>query len=452
MINDKLVIRRLEQDEFVQAIRKGLGRALLHVIHYGMDEVADLVLEACLHNQSHDPQCESSRASWLFRMFGHSTQYPRLGESILSKLKTETNPWNLLQLCGLAKEMAARGDKGARQRLGECVREKASIPLDDDWVGADLWVELEGIDGLLELARIYGQRLVLHPDDFVPDNLLSINETKQGFKEILFQHAQKESEIKAYWDYLEARGVLNPRSAPVDKEVARRRHHERVRQQHSVESILRDARNKLGQYPGRYTLFGRHATPDELKAIYTHLLKETDEAIQLRLLWIFRRAPLPELNEILFRWADGTDEALRQASIAALAQKADEQVHDLARSKVYAGKLVGADRGALDLFLNNYANGDAHLITQALVALNPNLEDAHSLGFSLAELAEQRRDVELANALKWVYENTPCTNCRYKVIKQLSSLQQFDEALLYECEFDAEEDIRTFAQKQREAA
>ena len=452
MRNDKRAIRRLEKDEFVEALKKGLGRALLHVIHYGVDDVADLVLDACAHNQSYDHQCESSRATWLFRMFGDSTQYPKFRESILGKLKTETDTWNLRQLCSLAKEMAAHGDKYARQGLGERVREKASIPLDNDWFGAHSWVEIEGIDGLLELARIYGHRLLLNPDDFVPDNLLFVNDAEQEFKEPLFQHAQDEPDIKAYWDYLEARGVLNPRSAPVDEETAKRQRHARVRQQHSLESILQDARNKLGHYPGRYYLFGRHATTDELKEIYTYLMNETDEAVRLRLLWVFRGAPLPELNETLFRWADGTDDALREASIAALAQKVNEQVHYLARSKARAGKLVGADSEALDLFLNNYASDDAHLIAQALVPLNPNREDAHSLGFSVAELAEQKRDVELASALKWAYENTPCAICRCRVVEQLAILQQLDDALLYECEFDAEECIRAFAKKQREAA
>ncbi|GEM_PF-2240129 len=450
MRTDKQLVKRLEKDEFAEAVKKGLGRALLHVMHHGVDDVADLVLDACIHNQTYDPQCEPRRAAWLFRMFRDSTQYQKLRESILGKLKTETDTWDFLQLCGLAKEMAARGDKYARQELGERVREKASIPSADDWLGADLWIEIEGADGMLELARIYGHRLLLNPDDFVPDDLLSVNDAEQGFKEILFQHAQEEPGIKAYWDYLEARGVLNPRSAPIDQEAAKRLRHERLRQQHGLESILQDARNKLGEYPGRYALFGRHATADELKEIYTHLMSETDAAIRLRLLWVFRRAPLPELNEMIFHWADGTDDALREASIAALAQKEDEQVHCLARSKARAGKLVGADSEALDLFLSNYDSDDAHLISQALVSLNPLMEDAHTLGYSVARLAKQKRDAALADALKWVYENTPCTNCRYTVVEQLGMLQQLDDALLYECQFDSAEDIRAFAQKQRE--
>lgn len=451
MKSDTPIVKRLNKGEFAEALQKGLGRALLHVKQYGVEEVADLVMHACLHNQSYDPQCESSRADWLFQMFADSTHYPTFSEAILDKLKTETHGWNWLQLCGLAKAMAARGDKDARQGLQERVYEKARTASADDWLGADLWVELEGRNGLLELARIYGQRLRLNPDDWVPENLLPLNATEQEFKAILFQHAQTEPDIKVYWDYLETRDDLKRRAAPVDQEAAKLRNHERVRQHYSLESILQDAHNQLGQYPGRYTSFGRHATAEELKEIYLHLLSETEAAVRLRLLWVFRRAPLPDLDEMLFRWAEGSEDALRQAAIAALAQKADERVHTLARAKTRAGQLMGSDKEALSLFLNNYAADDAPLIIQALVSLNPNREDAHSLGFSLAELAEQKRDVELAEALTWVYENTPCMHCRYRAIKQLASVEQLNEALLSECEFDAEEDIRAFAKKRREA-
>ena len=105
--------RRLERSEFTAALKKGLGRAARHVSAYGLDEVADLVLEACLHDQRYDAQAEPNRAGWLFTMFSDSDQYPRFQESILNHLKTETRMYDALQLLGLAKEMAAGGDDEA---------------------------------------------------------------------------------------------------------------------------------------------------------------------------------------------------------------------------------------------------------------------------------------------------------------------------------------------------
>lgn len=62
----------LSRVEFASALRKGLGRAWLQVASFGLDNVVDLVLDACLRDQSYDPQCESSRAGWLFGMFSVS--------------------------------------------------------------------------------------------------------------------------------------------------------------------------------------------------------------------------------------------------------------------------------------------------------------------------------------------------------------------------------------------
>jgi len=37
---------RLEREAFADALHKGPGRAFLHVKHHGIEDVADLVLEA----------------------------------------------------------------------------------------------------------------------------------------------------------------------------------------------------------------------------------------------------------------------------------------------------------------------------------------------------------------------------------------------------------------------
>jgi hypothetical protein len=446
--NSQYPVKRLSQDEFTSALRKGLGRALLHVIHYGLDDVIEVVLEACIHNQTYDAQCEPSRAAWLFSMFGDSPYYPRFRKAILLALETATETWNLLQLCQLAKELAAHGDEQARRKLRERVHEKANNSSGDDWLGADEWVELEGVDGVLELARLYGQRLLRDPDDFPYEYLIPPGETERDFKEVLFQHSLKEPVIKVYWDYLERQEVLKRSRAPVDKETVKLQTRERVRQEYPLERILNDARSGVGSFAGHYAGFGRYATTEELEEVYAHLLNETEETVRVRLLWVFRRAPMPRLSQTFFDWAVGPSEPLRAASIAALAQLSDEQIHDLARLKTKTGQLSGADSETLDLFLRNYDSGDASLITQTLASIEPNTEEAHELGFSIIQLAEGQNDPGLANALKWAYENTPCTNCRYWAVVQLDGFQQLDE-LLYECQFDAEDDIRAFAQKGR---
>ena len=425
-------------------LQKGLGRALLHVKTYGLDGVDDLVLAACLKRQGYDFQAESSREPWLFQMFVGSNDQPRFRAAILNHLDEETDSDNLQQLCEFAKEMALLGDDEARAFLWIAVQRSAMSQPHDDWAGADVWEELEGNEGILQLARVYGRRLLLNHEDSIPIGVFSIED--QDLKELLEPFAQTDPEIKAYWGYLEEKGQFNV-FEPLDRTVAKQQWHERVRSDYSVETIIGNARKKLGEFPGFYTTFGRHATPDELAKIYACFQQEVDEEIRLRLLWVFRRAPLPHLDDVMFHLAEGAHGKLRAAAIAALAQLSDPLIHKLAREKVRKNQMLGDDDEVLDLFSNNYAPDDASLISHSLTSLKPTSDDAHSLGWSVLDLAEKQLDASLSESLKWVYENTPCSNCRERAVKQLYKFNQLDPATLYECQFDCSEDIQAVAKQ-----
>ncbi len=436
----------LSQKAFNLALSNGLGRAKLHVIHCGIDDVAHLVLEACIHNQTYDSQCEDSRADWLFSMFYNSNYYAKFRKAILNALANENEAWDLLQLCQLAKEMATEGDTKAHQALRTRVFEIASSSTGDDWIGADEWVELEGEKGVLELAKIYGQRLLNDGDDFVNDSILYVDEKEEKYKEFLFRHSKRDPLIHAYWDYIE-KSRSRAATSPVDIEITKQQNRERFRSHHPFDKIINDAHTGVGEFPGHYVGFGRYATTEELDKIYSLLLKEPDESVIVRLLWVFRRTPMPYLNSALFEWATGTHKLLRSASIAALSQMSDSQVHNLAQSKVANNEILGADSEAIDLFIHNYESDDAKLIEQALNLVKPDREDAHSLGYSVLSVVKQQKDAALAEALEWVYENTPCTNCRYRAIVQLDGFQQLKSELIQECFYDASPEIREFAQE-----
>ena len=130
-------IKELNREEFANSIAKGLGRALLHINYYGLDQVKDLVLNACLHDLSYDPQSEDSRAEWLFSMFAQSSHYQEFSKAILEALAIEKNRWDLVQLFELALEMALAGDLSAKNQIIDRAYKEASIPSSADWIGAD---------------------------------------------------------------------------------------------------------------------------------------------------------------------------------------------------------------------------------------------------------------------------------------------------------------------------
>jgi hypothetical protein len=75
---------KLTMEQFADAVSKGLGRAMIHVRRYGLDDIADILLDACVHNKTYDAQCEDQRTDWLYAMFNNSPQYNGFRDAILS--------------------------------------------------------------------------------------------------------------------------------------------------------------------------------------------------------------------------------------------------------------------------------------------------------------------------------------------------------------------------------
>jgi hypothetical protein len=439
-------VNRLNRSEFAAALRKGQGRAMLHTIQYGLDDVKDLVLEACLHNQVYDPQLEPGRGDWLFKMFRDSPYYPEFRTAILNAIENETDFEFIGQLCALTGQIAATGDEDAHQKLKAFVYRNAANPNSEvDWLGVEDLLSIEAAEGVVGLARIFGQRLIENPDDFVDDSILS-SERYPEFKLVLNDYSQQEKSVIAYREYLEERNNFFASTPPIDRETRKREVREQFRQEHNLQSILDDAIQEAGQYPGYYMRFGKYATPDELEQVYHALLSAPYDAVRLRLLGVFRRAKLPLVEDILLDWAAGENEALSMASIAALSQVSDARIHCLARMKVESGNLLGADNDVINLFIHNYESGDELLIRNSLDRIQPDAEDAHSLGYSLLDVVAQHENPVLTTLILWVYENTPCADCRSRAVSWLARTHQLPDTLRFECQYDSDEETRALAQ------
>lgn len=132
------LMRPLDRLEFAAALSKGQGRAMLHVIHYGFNDIKNLVLEACIHNQVYDQQLESSRAEWLFEIIKDSQHFQDFRNAVLKAIETEVDFWNKFQLCRLLKEIAVNDDEEARRTLREFVCRNAANPESEgDWLGVE---------------------------------------------------------------------------------------------------------------------------------------------------------------------------------------------------------------------------------------------------------------------------------------------------------------------------
>jgi hypothetical protein len=434
MSPSNFLLNPLTREEFSSAIQRGLGRALIHVKKFGIEEVKDIVLNACLHNLTWDPVCEGERAKWLFDLFADTKYCQDFSDEIVRVLATETDESNLDQLFDIAREMALAGNEQAKAAIGKRALEIARIAAEGDALGAEEWMEVAGIDGFLDLVRIYGKSLIENRDAWVPE--YDVPE----YQSTVFERAKKEPEIKSYLDYVAANAKEpTPRKSREERFI---KYREDSREQYPLERILRDANNKKGDYPSFYVTFGKYATKEELDTVYSKLLAEQDNDIRIRLLWVFCRAQLPGIDDCLFFWAFG-EQKIRSATVSALAQVKSPRIHDLAVHKLNNDQLVEA----LELFINNYDEKDASSIEKRVLEVKPPIEQADTIVFNIIHITENNPDKALESVLKWSYSATPCSNCREKVVKLLKEMDILSEEIVEECKYDAYESIRAIAKQ-----
>jgi hypothetical protein len=440
--------KKLSKEEFFAALKRGHGRAFLHVQNFGLAGVADLVLEACLKNAVYDRQCESSRAAWLYSLFADTTEYPRFASAILSAPQEETAEGDTEHFCEMTAQMAINGDGIAAMALRDCVLGQPLTHVDDQY-GCRALVLLDGVDAIVELARRFGKLLTDDSDDawsFLND-FTDGTGLHPSAETTLRKLSETDDAIKAFWSNEKAWALREQRNTPQTKEQGMQEVRERTRRELPLEKILDDAQARVGQYPSRYMRFGRYATEDELRAVLLRLRNESDEEVCLRLLWVFGRASLPDLHPRVWQLAESKNDNVRDAAVTALAQCTDPRVGDFGRAMLRSALSTTTAAEGLEALVKNFQPDDQALIMAVLSHIAPSDEEAHNMGFSISNICRENASSNLSDLLIWDYENNPCTLCRSYTVTRMLGIGALSPRLISECLHDANEEIRQLAQE-----
>ncbi len=437
----------LSRERFAKALRRGQGRALLHVHKFGLSGVADLVLEACLRHQSYNPQYEDSRAPWLFEMFRDTPEYPEFSKAIQTALEDVGDNWDLRELSELAALMAKQGDTDARRVLRERVLRHAESD-SPNCAGFENLVMVDGVDAVIELARRLGKRLLENSEKFSErplEYLIGDLDILPQSMQALAEHSAEDAMIRAYFEHIQG---IRPKVVEVTDENRKELQAEarrNFRQKFPLEKILDDASGLAADYPGYYLRFGKSATPEELETLFQKLLTETDEAVCLRLLWVFFRTAPPELHPRLWEFVESENAELRSAALQALSQLRDDRVGDFGRAFLQSGRFTENDSDVLGLFARNLQPADVELILATLRQLNPTDDNAHALGQQLLNIFDENESSDPCELLDWVYEMTPCSMCREMAVYRMLEVEIPDDELIAECLCDVSEETRRMA-------
>ena len=147
----------LTKPEFIDALHKGKGRALMHIREFGDEGLRDVLLDACLHNIGYDKQLED-RGSWMIEMIQATAQPDYYFDAVMADYLANTNWHDTCQQIDIIDWLAIRGNASAKALLYE----KYQLQQLDEWgmscIGKRL-VALDGIAALLFAADISGRRL-----------------------------------------------------------------------------------------------------------------------------------------------------------------------------------------------------------------------------------------------------------------------------------------------------
>jgi hypothetical protein len=439
-----MTVQIIPANEFGRALKRGLGRAALYIQAHGVTAVRDILLESCLKDPNYDPQCEDSRAPWFFGMFKASAEYEWFSSSILRALSNETESYDLEQLCELAALMGKSGDQRAAVALRARVLNQP-FSFSGEQHGCHALIVLDGLAAVEELARRYGKLLLDQPDEGWRINLSSLTDETDCALQAeprLRELAQTDAAIKAFLNNDPVPRAHEETSEEARQEAVR----DRTRLELPLEKILSDAAIGVGKYPSQYMRFGRHATREELQLVLARLAVEEDVKARVRLLWVFRRAPLPELHPRVWELAHAADHETQEAAMEALAQHRDSRIGNLARAKLVSTDFSPRNAEVLDLLINNYEAGDEVVLMSALRRLPPGDDfEVHSLCFSILAICKNNGGAPALDMLRWCYEATPCTLCRCKAVAAMIARDSLPPDIAQECHYDANEETRRLA-------
>lgn len=430
---------KLTKNEFAIALKRGHGRAYMHVGKHGLTGISSTILGACLKDPNYDSQCESSKSEWLFSMFQNSDELPSFTNAILEALKTETELYDLQHLCEFAYLIAEKGNFNAGNVLRTLVLNQ---PLPEArWpYGTHQFVALDGVEAVVALAKKFGALLIdrkqessMWLGDF-SDDIPSAKRKLTGL-------AKTDPAIKAFLDNQKEERKrfakkpitkLKKDDAEIELSCDEFVNHFFTTQQ-EVYSYKRQINDRR---------LARNAYDEDLVVLLERLNGEQDEAVIIRVLRVFHVVELPEITPLLWELVESKNVKIQDAAITALAKIQDARLGELARKKLKNKKITGKDAAFVQLFAENFADQDERLILDALERTSLSDDVAHKVGFAIREIYRVNEKLVTSELLQWDYERNPCTECRYSTVGLLMDLKGMTPDMLEECQYDSNEEIR----------
>ena len=425
----------LTADEFAAALRRGHGRVVQHVDRHGSNGLEDELAHACVSCLIYDPQCEKERAPWLASLVDRAQMDDKVLHAIeaATRAPSSGNDRDMAQRSSILKELAAAGRDDARHLLYSSL---TRLPHSSEVIGAEQIVALDGIDGLVHVARQLGRWLQADPDFWVDDELVAQFGEFGALDDAmaaLEREATLDPDVASYLAGMcktrESRGGSSPRF-----DVAA----------WSGAEILAHVNSNPKDPCHRFRRWSAQAADSDREMVFDALLASQEPEHVKRLFRCFVKTGVPRFDPRLLRWLDHSDAQVQWAAANTLASNSHDELRQAALRLMADGDMALG----VALLENNFKAGDFALCAGFLERLE-DLDEAHFLAGRLLALCEAHPVAEATGCLLDVYAHSPCSTCRRQAVEQLVDMDAVPGWVQAEAAFDADPDTRALVAADR---
>jgi hypothetical protein len=416
----------MDESEFQELIQLGKGRAIIYARDNSVEQFQDVILDACLHCYSIDPQSEGTRADYMIELVNLLPDRQFYYDEVLKALPGSGDDWDAVQRFRFAACMVFDGDERAKRIMyasydpGPKMGEGIAIN----------FVQMDGVDGFLFAAAKVGALSASKPDE-VDQGWLWMNAKEslgeQEARAALSQAAATDPRIGAYRLAAEADEANSHVGMNAVNEIRAL----------SYEQL---GLKLTGMQAFRLRYWGKDADAENIERAAHGLVAAQEPEEQLQHLRIFSQRPFPLDPSPLLDLSMSSNEGLAHAAASALTQITHPSVRKLA-FRLVETRLIGR-QVAIDMISQNYEPND-HQVVLNWFESESDREIRHSMQHDLRDFWDRHPEpASEVTMLLSLYENGPCSFCRERVVNRLLELDSLSESMREECEHDANDEVR----------
>jgi hypothetical protein len=416
----------LTTDEFKRALEQGLGRAILCLKKHDPTPYKEIILETCLKDLAQPRHFSHDKGHYFNELLSCFDNALDLKNQVLNVFQSISPDEEKRPSRDLILEFAKMGLPDARKALYNDFIE--SMKTGFDWSTGEEIVKLDGLPGLLFIARSFGRVVGTEDQDAIPwyhvrnlSDTLGTEVVNQAFLELNHPKAAK---------YLKFSRIRQ-------KSIRKGRKYEALPFEWAARAIERAVRG------GRVSLkfWGQDASEESLIRVAQRIPEIRGVKKLERALSVFAQRPFPLDYTFLLELCRQKDENVVWAACQAVSWFTDSRIRELALKFLEYPEMQRQGMYLLEL---NFEQDDWNLLEN----LTATLTDDHceKLIVQTRKVIETNPSPKALKTLLQLYEAGSCVSCRLHVVELMHELDCLPEWVLEEILLDAHDYAREKAQ------